>query len=122
VPSRNDPAASLVDVLENLERIEGCVAGGWTGRRLEATHSGVMQSSGAWNAFAKPAWGKKQLSWRRASPGAISVVWATDCVTLTTVSTSMSCGTPSKTGCLKADAEQALLGLKVRGDRGDVKK
>ena len=27
MPSRNDPAASLVDVLENLERIEGCVAG-----------------------------------------------------------------------------------------------
>jgi uncharacterized protein with HEPN domain len=27
VPSRNDPAASLADILENLERIEGYVAG-----------------------------------------------------------------------------------------------
>jgi uncharacterized protein with HEPN domain len=27
VPSRHDPAASLADILENLERIEGYVAG-----------------------------------------------------------------------------------------------
>src|SRR5271165_5567282 len=59
-----------------------------------------MPSSGAWNASARPpfVWGRKQTNWRQASRGAISVAWATDCVTLTTALTSISCGTPSDPG------------------------
>ena len=93
---------------------------------MEATHSGVMQSSGAWNAFARPpfAWEKKQLSWRRASPGAISVVWANrlrhayDRIDLDVLWNTVRDRLPS----LKADAQQALVGLKARDDRSDVKK
>ena len=98
--SKHDPAASFADILENLERIQGYVAG-LDREAFGGDTLGGTQSSGAWNESARPpfVWGKRQLSWRRASLGAISVVWVTDCVTLTTVSTSISYGTPSETDC-----------------------
>jgi hypothetical protein len=100
VPSSHDPAASLADILENLERIEGYV----TGLDREAFGSDTLRRDAVKRCLericeAPFAWGKKPLSWRRVSRGAISVAWGTDCVTLTTVLTSMSCGTPSETGC-----------------------
>ena len=99
MPSKHDPAASLADILENLERIEGYVAGldreafGGDTLRRDAVERCLERICEA--AFRL---GEKQLSWRRASPGAISVVWVIDCATPTTVSTSMSCGTPFETG------------------------
>jgi Protein of unknown function DUF86 len=96
VPSRHD----LADILENLERIEGYVAGldreafGGDTLRRDAVERCLERICKA--AFRL---GEKRLSWRQASPGAIFAVWVTNCAMLTTVSTSISCGTPSENGC-----------------------
>jgi uncharacterized protein with HEPN domain len=96
VPSKHDPAASLADILENLERIEGYVAGmnreafGGDTLRRDAVERCLERICEA--AFRL---GQKAAELAPSQPWGISVVW----VTLTTVSTSTSCGTPSETGC-----------------------
>jgi hypothetical protein len=86
----------------------------------------VTQSSDAWNASARLpfVWGKKQLSWRRARPwGDIRGLGnrlrhAYDRIDLDIFWNTVRDRLPS----LKADAEQALVDLKTKGERGDGKK
>ena len=100
--------------LESLSRVQGRGEGRF------------WWSSGAWNASARRpfAWGKKQPNWPQASRGAISVAWATDSshaydrIDLDILWNTVRDRLPS----LKADAEQALMVLKAKGDSGDGRK
>ena len=99
MPSKHDPAASLADILENLERIEGYVAG----LDREAFGGDTLRRDAVERCLERICEAAFRLGEKAAelapSPGTISAVWVTDCTTLTTVSISMSCGKPSENGC-----------------------
>jgi len=109
VPSRNDPAASLADILENLERIEGYVAGldreafGGDTLRRDAVKAAELAPSQPWGDI-RGMGNRLRHAYDRID---LDVLWNT---------------VRDRLPSLKADAEQALLGLKARGDRGDVTK
>jgi uncharacterized protein with HEPN domain len=100
VPSRQDPATSLADILENLERIEGYVAGldreGFRGDTLRRDAVERCLESICEAAFRL---GEKAAELVPSQPWGDIRVWATDCATLTTVLTLTCCGTPFETGC-----------------------
>src|SRR5262249_22935382 len=84
VPSRQDPAAALADILENLKRIESYVAG------LDREAFGAGHTSASFSR-AMPethlrghlfAWGEKAAELAPSQPWPVSVVWVNDCVTL----------------------------------------
>ena len=95
-------------------------------RRLEATHSGVTQSSGAWNASAEAAFrlGEKAAELAPSQPwGDIRGMGnrlrhAYDRIDLGVLWNTIRDRLPS----LKSDVEQALLGLEAKGDRDDGRK
>jgi uncharacterized protein with HEPN domain len=99
VPSKHDPAASLADILENLERIESYVAGldreafGGDSLRRDAVERCLERICEA--AFRL---GEKAAELAPRQPWGDIRGMGNRCATLTTVSTSMSCGTPSETG------------------------
>ena len=120
MPSRHDPAASPADILESVERIEGYLARldreafrfrGDALRRDAVERCLERICEGAFRL------GKKQPNWRQASPGAISVAWATDSshaydrIDLDILWNTVRDRLPS----LRADAEQALVRLKAQG-------
>ena len=125
VPSRNDPAASLADVLENLERIEGYVAGldreafgGDTLRRDAVERCLERICEAAFRLGEKAAELAPSQPWGDIRGMGNRLRHAYDRIDLDVLWNTVRDRLPS----LKADAEQALLGLKARGDRGDVKK
>jgi uncharacterized protein with HEPN domain len=125
VPSRPDPAASLADILENLERIEGYVAGldregfgGDTLRRdavercLERIWEAAFRlGEKATELVPSQPWGDIRGMGNRLRH-------AYDRVDLDVLWNTVRDRLPS----LKVDVERALAGQKARNDRDDVEK
>jgi uncharacterized protein with HEPN domain len=125
VPSRNDPAASLADILENLERIEGYVAGlnreafgGDTLRRDAVERCLERICEAAFRLGEKAAELAPSQPWGDIRGMGNRLRHAYDRIDLDVLWNTVRDRLPS----LKADAEQALVSLKASGDRGDVKK
>jgi uncharacterized protein with HEPN domain len=98
VPSRYDPAACLADILENVERIEGYLAG----LDREAFRRDALRRDAVERCLERICEAAFRLG-EKADELASSQPWGRypwhGCVTLTTALTSISCGTPSETGC-----------------------
>jgi uncharacterized protein with HEPN domain len=125
VPSRHDPAASLADILENLERIEGYVAGldreafaGDTLRRDAVERCLERICEAAFRLGEKAAELVPSQPWGDIRGMGNRLRHAYDRIDLHLLWNTVRDRLPS----LKADAEQALMNLKARGDHGDVKK
>ena len=125
MPSRHDPAASLADILENLERIEGYV----TGLDREAFGSDTLRRDAVERCLERICEAAFRLG-EKAAELAPSQPWgdirgmgnrlrhAYDRIDLDILWNTVRDRLPS----LKADVERALVGLKARRDRGDFKK
>lgn len=125
MPSRQDPAASLADILENLERIEGYV----TGLDREAFGSDTLRRDAVERCLERICEAAFRLG-EKAAELAPSQPWgdirgmgnrlrhAYDRIDLNVLWNTVRDRLPS----LKADVERALVGLKATGDRGDFKK
>ena len=125
MPSRHDPAASLADILENLERIEGYVAGldregfgGDTLRRdvVERCLERICEAAfrlgeKATELVPSQPWGdiRGMGNWLHHAYDRIDldVLWNT---------------VRDRLPSLKVDVERALAGLKARNDRDNVEK
>jgi uncharacterized protein with HEPN domain len=125
VPSRHDPAASLADILENLERIEGYVAGldrevfaGDTLRRDAVERCLERICEAAFRLGEKAAELVPSQPWGDIRGMGNRLRHAYDRIDLDLLWNTVRDRLPSP----KADAEQALMNLKARGDHGDVKK
>jgi len=125
VPSRHDPAASLADILENLQRIEGYV----TGLDREAFGGDTLRRDAVERCLERICEAAFRLG-EKAAELAPSQPWgdirgmgnrlrhAYDRIDLDILWNTVRDRLPS----LKADVERALVGLKARRDRGDFKK
>jgi uncharacterized protein with HEPN domain len=125
VPSRQDPAASLADILENLERIEGYV----TGLDREAFGSDTLRRDAVERCLERICEAAFRLG-EKAAELAPSQPWgdirgmgnrlrhAYDRIDLNVLWNTVRDRLPS----LKADVERALVDLKATGNRGDFKK
>jgi len=125
VPSRHDPAASLADILENLERIEGYA----TGLDREAFVSDTLRRDAVERCLERICEAAFRLG-EKAAELAPSQPWgdirgmgnrlrhAYDRIDLDVLWNTVRDRLPS----LKADVERALVGLKATGDRGNFKK
>ena len=125
MPSRKNPAASLADILENLERIEGYVAG----LDREAFGDDTLRRDAVERCLERICEAAFRLG-EKAAELAPSQPWgdirgmgnrlrhAYDRIDLDIFWNTVRDRLPG----LKADAEQALKGLKAKGDRGDGKK
>ena len=125
MPSRHDPATSLADILENLERIEGYVAGldreafGGDTLRRDAVARGLERiCEAAFRLGEKAAELVPSQPWGDIRGMGNRLRHAYDRIDLDLLWNTVRDRLPS----LKADAEQALMNLKARGDHGDVKK
>ena len=125
MPSRHDPPASLPDILENLVRIERYAAGldreafvGNTLRRDAVERCLERTCEAAFRLGEKAAELAPSQPWGDIRGMGNRLRHAYDRIDLDVLWNTVRDRLPS----LKADAEQALLGLKARGDRGDVKK
>ena len=125
MPSRHDPAASLADILENLERIEGYA----TGLDREAFASDTLRRDAVERCLERICEAAFRLG-EKAAELAPSQPWgdirgmgnrlrhAYDRIDLDVLWNTVRDRLPS----LKADVELALVGLKATGDRGNFKK
>ena len=125
MPSRHDPAASLADILENLQRIEGYV----TGLDREAFGGDTLRRDAVERCLERICEAAFRLG-EKAAELAPSQPWgdirgmgnrlrhAYDRIDLDILWNTVRDRLPS----LKADVELALVGLKARRDRGDFKK
>ena len=125
MPSRQDPAASLADILENLQRIEGYV----TGLDREAFGGDTLRRDAVERCLERICEAAFRLG-EKAAELAPSQPWgdirgmgnrlrhAYDRIDLDVLWNTVRDRLPS----LKADVERALVGLKARRDRGDFKK
>ena len=125
MPSRHDPAASLADILENLQRIEGYV----TGLDREAFGGDTLRRDAVERCLERICEAAFRLG-EKAAELASSQPWgdirgmgnrlrhAYDRIDLDVLWNTVRDRLPS----LKADVELALVGLKARRDRGDFKK
>ena len=125
MPSRHDPAASLADILENLERIEGYA----TGLDREAFVSDTLRRDAVERCLERICEAAFRLG-EKAAELAPSQPWgdirgmgnrlrhAYDRIDLDVLWNTVRDRLPS----LKADVERALVGLKATGDRGNFKK
>ena len=125
MPSNQDPAASLADILENLERIEGYV----TGLDREAFGGDTLRRDAVERCLERICEAAFRLG-EKAAELAPSQPWgdirgmgnrlrhAYDRIDLDVLWNTVRNRLPS----LKADVERALVGLKARRDRGDFKK
>ena len=125
MPSRQDPAASLADILENLERIEGYV----TGLDREAFGGDTLRRDAVERCLERICEAAFRLG-EKAAELAPSQPWgdirgmgnrlrhAYDRIDLNVLWNTVRDRLPS----LKADVERALEVLKARRDRGDFKK
>jgi uncharacterized protein with HEPN domain len=124
VPSKHDPAASFADILENLERIQDYVAGldretfgGDTLRRDAVERCLERISEAASRLGEKAAELAPSQPWADIRGLGNRLRHAYDRIDLDILWNTVRDRLPS----LKADAQQALLGLKAEGDRGDGK-
>ena len=125
MPSRHDPAASLADILENLERIEAYV----TGLDREAFGGDTLRRDAVERCLERICEAAFRLG-EKAAELAPSQPWgdirglgnrlrhAYDRIDLDVLWNTVRDRLPS----LKADVERALVGLKAATDRGDFKK
>jgi uncharacterized protein with HEPN domain len=125
VPSRQDPAASLADILENLERIEGYVAGldreafgGDTLRRDAVERCLERICEAAFRLGEKAAELAPSQPWGDIRGMGNRLRHAYDRIDLDVLWNTVRDRLPS----LKADVERVLVGLRARRDRGDFKK
>jgi uncharacterized protein with HEPN domain len=124
VPSKHDPAASFADILENLERIQDYVAGldretfgGDTLRRDAVERCLERICEAAFRLGGKAAELAPSQPWADIRGLGNRLRHAYDRIDLDILWNTVRDRLPS----LKADAQQALLGLKAEGDRGDGK-
>jgi uncharacterized protein with HEPN domain len=124
VPSKHDPAASFADILENLERIQGYVAGldretfgGDTLRRDAVERCLERICEAAFRLGEKAAELAPSQPWADIRGLGNRLRHAYDRIDLDILWNTVRDRLPS----LRADAQQALLGLKAEGDRGDGK-
>jgi uncharacterized protein with HEPN domain len=124
VPSKHDPAASFADILENLERIQDYVAGldretfgGDTLRRDAVERCLERICEAAFRLGEKAAELAPSQPWADIRGLGNRLRHAYDRIDLDILWNTVRDRLPS----LKADAQQALLGLKAEGDRGDGK-
>ena len=125
MPSRHDPAASLADILENLERIEGYVTGldreafgGDTLRRDAVERCLERICEAAFRLGGKAAELAPSQPWGDIRGLGNRLRHAYDRIDLDVLWNTVRDRLPS----LKADVERALVSLKATGDRGDFKK
>ena len=125
MPSRHDPAASLADILENLERIEGYVTGldreafGSDTRRRDAVERCLERiCEAAFRLGEKAAELAPSQPWGDIRGMGNRLRHAYDRIDLDVLWNTVRDRLPS----LKADVELALVGLKATGDRGNFKK
>jgi uncharacterized protein with HEPN domain len=125
VPSKQDPAASFADILENLERIQDYVAGldreafgGDTLRRDAVERCLERICEAAFRLGEKAAELAPSQPWGDIRGLGNRLRHAYDRIDLDILWNTVRDRLPS----LKADAQQALLGLKAEGDRGDGNK
>jgi uncharacterized protein with HEPN domain len=125
VPSKHDPAASFADILENLERIQDYVAGldreafgGDTLRRDAVERCLERICEAAFRLGEKAAELAPSQPWADIRGLGNRLRHAYDRIDLDILWNTVRDRLPS----LKADAQQALLGLKAEGDRGDGNK
>jgi uncharacterized protein with HEPN domain len=118
VPSRNDPATSLADILENLERIEGYVAGldreafgGDTLRRDAVERCLERICEAAFRFGEKAAELAPNQPWGDIRGMGNRLRHAYDRIDLDVLWNTVRNRLPS----LKAEVEQALAGLKAGG-------
>ena len=124
MPSKHDPAASFADILENLERIQDYVAGldretfgGDTLRRDAVERCLERICEAAFRLGEKAAELAPSQPWADIRGLGNRLRHAYDRIDLDILWNTVRDRLPS----LKADAQQALLGLKAEGDRGDGK-
>ena len=125
MPSRHDPAASLADILENLERIEGYVVGldreafgGDTLRRDAVERCLERICEAAFRLGGKAAELAPSQPWGDIRGMGNRLRHAYDRIDLDVLWNTVRDRLPS----LKADVERALVSPKATGDRGDFKK
>jgi uncharacterized protein with HEPN domain len=125
VPSKHDPAASLADILENLERIQGYVAGldrekfgGDTLRRDAVERCLERICEAAFRLGEQAAELAPNQPWGDIRGLGNRLRHAYDRIDLDILWNTVRDRLPS----LKADAEQALMVLKAKGDSGDGRK
>jgi uncharacterized protein with HEPN domain len=125
VPSKHDPAASFADILENLERIQDYVAGldreafgGDTLRRDAVERCLERICEAAFRLGEKAAELAPSQPWGDIRGLGNRLRHAYDRIDLDILWNTVRDRLPS----LKADAQQALLSLKAKGDRGDGNK
>ena len=125
MPSRHDPVASLADILENLERIEGYVAGldregfgGDTLRRDAVERCLERICEAAFRLGEKAADLVPSQPWGDIRGMGNRLRHAYDRVDLDVLWNTVRDRLPS----LKVDVERALAGQKARNDRDDVEK
>jgi uncharacterized protein with HEPN domain len=121
VPSKHDPAASFADILENLERIQDYVAGldreafgGDTLRRDAVERCLERICEAAFRLGEKAAELAPSQPWGDIRGLGNRLRHAYDRIDLDILWNTVRDRLPS----LKADAQQALLGLKAKGNRG----
>ena len=120
MPSKNDPVASLADILENLERIEGYVAGldreafgGDTLRRDAVERCLERICEAAFRLGEKAAELAPSQPWGDIRGMGNRLRHAYDRIDLDVLWNTIRDRLPS----LKSDVEQAHLGLEAKGDR-----
>jgi uncharacterized protein with HEPN domain len=125
VPSKPDPAASFADILENLERIQDYVAGldreafgGDTLRRDAVERCLERICEAAFRLGEKAAELAPSQPWGDIRGLGNRLRHAYDRIDLDILWNTVRDRLPS----LKADAQQALLSLKAKCDRGDGNK
>jgi uncharacterized protein with HEPN domain len=125
VPSKHDPAASLADILENLERIQGYVAGldrekfgGDTLRRDAVERCLERICEAAFRLGEQAAELAPNQPWGDIRGLGNRLRHAYDRIDLDILWNTVRDRLPS----LRADAEQALMVLKAKGDSGDGRK
>ena len=125
MPSKHDPAASFADILENLERIQDYVAGldreafgGDTLRRDAVERCLERICEAAFRLGEKAAELAPSQPWGDIRGLGNRLRHAYDRIDLDILWNTVRDRLPN----LKADAQQALLSLKAKGDRGDGNK
>ena len=125
MPSRHDPAASLADILENLERIEAYATrldreafGSDTLRRDAVERCLERICEAAFRLGGKAAELAPSQPWGDIRGMGNRLRHAYDRIDLDVLWNTVRDRLPN----LKADVKRALAGLKARGDRGDFKK